>query len=274
MTVAGKIEKDTPLVSEALNARRYHHMVPRNPDAIEVQIAASPHQRDIVYKLRHDSYAAQGFIDPRPTGMFADEYDEMANSLSVLIYRHGEPVASVRASIYDRLSGDQEFCDIPAMSSFKNEINNLTLNYRGVGRPGRAIEMTRLVTQAGMEFDLDLLYSLFRITYYIVIFFNSDMILSGVRAHHIPFYRRLGFREITEPRQYPKLKFLVSLMACLSHSYKHVETTVPIIDYTSKHDRVCQEFFAGERVRVFSQMQTTKQTHNSRPKSKIMDVVP
>jgi hypothetical protein len=204
--------------------------------------------------MRHDSYVAQGFLSPKTSGLFADLFDQSPNSHSVLIFRDGEPVASVRASILDLYGQIPDATEIPATSSYGEEIVKLVSGYEGHGVKGRAIEMTRLVTRHDLSFDFDLVFSLFRMTFYIVNHYDADMILSGVRLHHTPFYRRLGFEKITEPRNYPMLNFQVCLMACPDHMYGHVARTVPIIDHVSKHDAVCAPFMAGERVRVFSQM--------------------
>lgn len=234
--------------------RRQRRLMPRDAGSIEAQIVATPELRRIVYKMRHDSYVAQGFLDPQASGLFTDRFDQSANSHSVLILRDGEPVASVRASILDLSGKIPDATELPATSSYGEEILKLVSGYHGQGIAGRAIEMTRLVTRHDLSLDFDLVFSLFRMTFYIVNHYDAEMILSGVRLHHTPFYRRLGFDKITEPRHYPLLNFQVCLMACPDRMYDQVARTVPIIDHVSKHDPVCAPFMAGERVRVFSQM--------------------
>lgn len=234
--------------------RRQRRLTPRDAGAIQAQIVTSHELRQIVYKMRHDSYVAQGFLDPLPSGLFTDRFDQSPNSHSVLIFRDGEPVASVRASILDLSGQIPGATEVPAMPAFGEDILKLVSSYQGQGVNGRAIEMTRLVTRQDLSLDFDLVFSLFRMTFYIVNHYDSDMILSGVRLHHTPFYRRLGFDRITEPRQYPMLKYQGCLMACPDRMYGHVARTVPIIDHVSKHDAVCAPFMAGERVRVFFEM--------------------
>ena len=235
-------------------ARRQRRLTPREAGSIEAQIVTSHELRQIVYKMRHDSYVAQCFLDPLPSGLFTDRFDDSPNSHSVLIFRDGEPVASVRASILDLSGQIPGATEVPAMPAFGEEIVKLVSSYEGNGVNGRAIEMTRLVTRQDLSLDFDLVFSLFRMTFYMVSHYDASMILSGVRLHHTPFYRRLGFDRITEPRQYPMLKYQGCLMACPDHMYGHVARTVPIIDHVSKHDAVCAPFMVGERVRVFSQM--------------------
>ncbi len=253
MTAQTRILKIEPSLTE-IQSRRQRRLTPRDAESIEAQIVTSQELRQTVYKMRHDSYVAQGFLDPLPSGSFTDRFDQSPNSHSVLIFRDGEPVASVRASILDLSGQIPGAAELPAMPAFGGEIVKLVSSYKGEGVNGRAIEMTRLVTRQDLSLDFDLVFSLFRMTFYIVSHYNADMILSGVRLHHTPFYRRLGFDRITEPRQYPMLKYQGCLMACPDRMYGHVARTVPIIDHVSKHDPVCAPFMAGERVRVFSQM--------------------
>ena len=235
-------------------SRRYASLVPRHADVTEAQIASSHSMMDTVFSLRYHSYVSQNFIDPHPNELFSDEFDARSNSVSILIYRDGVPAASVRASLYDPSGSIPGADTIPALESFGAEIDDLVANYRTDGRPARALEMTRLVRHPDLANDNDLIFAMYRMTFYLVVHFEADMILSAVRQNHMPFYRRLGFQKITEPRIYPKLKFLAGLMACFDTRYKFVQRTVPIIDYVSKNDSICAPFMLGERIKVFSEM--------------------
>ncbi len=235
-------------------SRRYRSLVPRHADVTEAQIASSHGMMNTVFSLRYHSYLSQNFIDPHPNELFSDEFDNRSNSVSILIYRDGVPAASVRASLYDPAGTIHGADTIPALDSFGSEINDLVSSYRADGRPARALEMTRLVRRPDLVNDNDLIFAMYRMTFYLVVHFEADMILSAVRQNHMPFYRRLGFQKVTEPRNYPKLKFLAGLMACFDSQYKHVQRTVPIIDHVSKHDSICAPFMSGERIKVFSEM--------------------
>jgi hypothetical protein len=70
----------------------------------------------------------------------------------------------------------------------------------------------------------------------------------------MPFYRRLGFTKIADPRPYPRLNFQIGLMACFRPSYSMVQQTVPIVDHIAKNDSVYEPFMAGEQVNVFAEM--------------------
>ena len=235
-------------------SRRYGSITPRHAKVTEAQIALSHGMMNTVFSLRYHSYVSQNFIDPCANELFSDEFDGRSNSVSILIYRDGVPAASVRASLYDPsglISGAET---IPALDSFGAEIDNLITNYRPDGRPARALEITRLVRRPDLANDNDLVFAMYRMTYYLVVHYEADMILSAVRQNHMPFYRRFGFQKVTEPRIYPKLKFLAGLMACFGTNYGNVKQTVPIFQCVSKYDSTCAPFMSGKRIKVFSEM--------------------
>ena len=241
--------------SNATTSRRSGFLAPRQMEVTEAQIASSHGMMNTVFSLRYHSYVSQNFIEKHPNESFSDEFDARSNSISILIYRDGVAAASVRVSLYDPSRVIPGADAIPALDSFGAEINHLVTTYRSDGRPARAVEVTRLVRRPDLANDNDLVFAMYRMTYYLVVHFDADMILSAVRQNHMAFYRRFGFQKVTEPRIYPKLKFLAGLMACFGTSYGSIKQTVPIFGYVSKQDSVCAPFMSGERIKVFSAMQ-------------------
>jgi hypothetical protein len=236
-------------------ARRYDMLRPRSPDHIEAQIVNSHELAQVVYALRHDSYVDQGFLDPRPDGLFSDEWDVRKNAYSVLVFLNGQPAASVRVSFLDRESSSADEHSTIAMESFTEEVDSLVHSFQTDGRMASAMEMSRLVRHPDHAQNNDLVFALFRMGFYFLVRFDADMVLSTVRRHHMPFYRRLGFNKIAEPKAYPRLKFQLGLMACFRPSYPLVQQTVPILDNITKFDSVYRPFMSGERVPVFAEMQ-------------------
>ena len=243
-----------PESQTSLPLRRHETMRPRFPSRIKAQIVATSDMMQTVFSLRHDSYVAQGFLDARPDGLFFDEWDKRNNFYSVLVFSDDLPVASVRVSILDLSGGIPEARATVAMESFAEEVDALVHGFQTDGKPGRAMEMSRLVRHPDFSQDNDLVFALYRMGFYFLMHFDADMVLSTVRRHHMPFYRRLGFNKITEPRPYPRLNFQLGLMACFRASYPMVQQTVPILDHIEKHDSVYAPFMAGERVNVFAEM--------------------
>lgn len=241
-------------LSSNIPVRQYDILRPRSPNAIEAQIVGSREMAQIVYALRHDSYVAQGFLDPRADGLFSDEWDEKKNVFSIVAFLDGLPAASVRVSILDRSSRSPDEHSTIAMESFAEEVDALVHSFQTDGRTASAMEMSRLVRHPDHAQNNDLVFALFRMGFYFLVRFDADMVLSTVRRHHMPFYRRLGFSKIAEPRAYPRLKFHLGLMACFRPSYLAVQQTVPILGNIRKSDSVYGAFMSGERVPVFAEM--------------------
>jgi hypothetical protein len=117
------------------------------------------------------------------------------------------------------------------------------------------MEMSRLTRHPNFpESNSDPIFGIFRANFYCLIMTNADILLSTVRQHHMPFYRRLGFQKITDPRKYPKLAFEVGLMACFRQSFKSIQASIPIFQGIDRRDSVYERFFAGEPVAIFDEM--------------------
>jgi len=228
---------------------------PREPDRVTIQIAHTPEMMDIVYRLRHDSYVSQGFLEPSPSGMFADEWDEMKNTFSLLCFYDGAPAMSVRISDSTPMVPNTPRSTTVAMDGWHSEIMNLARTFQEGARPTVLLEMSRLTRHPDFpESDSDPIFGIFRAGSYCVVKTDADILLSTVRRHHMPFYRRFGYQKITDPRPYPKIAFEVGLMACFRQSYDAVQRSVPIFQSLEKHDSVYERLFAGERVRIFDEM--------------------
>lgn len=235
--------------------RQLEALRPREPARITVQIATTPALMEIVYRLRHDSYVAQGFLEPRASGMFADEWDGMKQFFSMLGFVDGVPATSVRISHCQPAGPAGARTETTAMELFRPEIINLAERFRVGARPAIVMEMSRLTRHpAFSESNFDPMFGIFRANFYCLIKTRADMLISAVRRHHVPFYKRLGFQTITEPRPYPKLKFETALMACFRPSYAAIQASIPIFQGIDEGDGVYARLFAGERVGIFDEM--------------------
>jgi hypothetical protein len=245
----------TPPREPAQALRLLDTMRPREPGRVTVQIAKSAALMDLVYRLRHDSYVAQGFLEPQDSGKFGDEWDEMENFFSVLCFYDGMPAASVRISHCKPLAPEQERTLTTAMDGWEDEIYGLARSFRVGDQPTVLMEMSRLTRHPNFpESNSDPIFGIFRANFYCLIMTNADILLSTVRQHHMPFYRRLGFQKITDPRKYPKLAFEVGLMACFRQSFKSIQASIPIFQGIDRRDSVYERFFAGEPVAIFDEM--------------------
>jgi hypothetical protein len=218
-------------------------------DRIELQLANTPEARGHAYKIRHDAYLSYNYITPRETGLFSDKYDERQNVATVLVTKGGEPAATVRVCLYDSLGRLPDADRIPAMEIFESEIRALTCDEQGSGRL-RAVEITRLARRCDLANDKAVISAMFRAVGYLVLAYDADIVLNACRPHHIPMYRRFGFRKIEEPRQYPNLTYKAALLACFRSSYDQAQATLPFLRGISVHDWAYEQLLKGELVEV------------------------
>ena len=218
--------------------------------ALTAQLAASETVLRDAWRVRHAAYSSQGYIEPRASGMFVDECDHYPSSKTVVIYKHDAPVATVRVCLYAPQSGISGTDAVPAMDVFHDEITTLLPPFSDDGRPARAVEVMRLARHPDVATEHEPVFALFQMVGYLILLLQADAVISAVRAHHMPFYRRLGFQKVTEPRPYPKLRFLTGLMACLRREGEGIEASMPILRMLSHHDAVYQDFVSGRRVPV------------------------
>ncbi len=209
---------------------------PREPSRITVQIATTPSLMETVYRLRHDSYVAQGFLEPKVSGLFADDWDRMPHFFSMLGFVDGEPAASVRISHCQPAGPKGERTETTAMELFSKEIESLAERFAVGNRPAIVMEMSRLTRHPDFaESNQDPMFGIFRANFYCLIETRADMLISAVRRHHMPFYK-------------------TALMACFRHSYEAIQNSIPIFQGIEETDSVYARLFAGERVRIFDEM--------------------
>lgn len=207
--------------------------------------------RHQVFALRHASYLAGGYIAPRPNGLFSDRYDDAPNCLSLIVYKHAQPVASVRLCTLDLDPARQDADDIPGLHVFGDEIRELLATQAPAGQRLRATEINRLVRHPDYVNDYELVFILFRFVSYLVLRQKFDVTISCVRRNHISFYKRLGFEMKAGPRSYPELKFSTNLMICPSSNYEMLRKKYPILDSGAVDSGCYDDLFQGETVNVF-----------------------
>jgi hypothetical protein len=216
---------------------------------LKARIAADPQTRADAFSLRHASYAAGGYIEPRPGGMFSDPYDDKPNCQSLVIYKDSRPVASVRFCVLDTDPARQGWDDIPAAQVFREEVHAL-LAQAPAAKPAKATEINRLVRHPDFATDYGLVFVLLRFVSFMVIHEKADLMLSCVRRNHIPFYRRMDFVCIAGPRAYPELKFSTNLMACPQARYGTALSQYDVFNPRAAETGCYDGLFRGETVDV------------------------
>ena len=223
----------------------------RRPDQLEARLALTEADKQHAYKLRHEGYVAAGYMNPRADNRLQDAYDNLDSSKSILLFREGQAVASVRVCLLDLASKTPGASSIPASELFDLEIKRLLIRLKREGRPARAVEITKLTSHRESVKDTDLVFAIFRMTGYLILHFDVDVVFSLVRTSHIRFYKRLGFQEISDPRPYPKLNVVVSLLVCFRTSFSSVQSGIPILAGLSSDDSIYADFLSGELIPVF-----------------------
>lgn len=218
---------------------------------LTARLAVSPEVLREAWSLRHAAYSSFGYIDSNPSGLFMDDYDTYPSSKVVVVYKENRPVATVRICLLAPASGIRGSDAIPAMDIFRDEILETMGRMGSESRPARAVEVMRLARHPDLGADHEPVFALFRMAGCLIVHLEADAVISAVRQHHISFYRRLGFRKMTEPRPYPKLKFQTALMACLRPDYERVVRVRPLLQSIPRYGALYEDFMAGRPVPVF-----------------------
>lgn len=216
-------------------------------EQIKIQIAKTDRIRRDAFKIRHDGYLSQNFIRSDGSGLFADDYDDAESTRIVVAYKDDLPVATVRVCCFDpsgQIRGAQK---LPAMEIFGPEISTMT----GACSPGvvlkTAVEVGRLARHPDYATDKRVIHALFRAVGYLVLFFEADIVLNACRTHHMPFYRRFGFKKLLEPKLYPGLTFEAGLMAVERAQYDEAKGKLSFLQGISKQDSAYAELISGMR---------------------------
>ncbi|HWX50482.1 MAG TPA: hypothetical protein VNZ61_20720 [Roseomonas sp.] len=211
------------------------------------RLATSAKVREDAYRLRYRSYLAGGFIGENPSGMFRDDYDDMFNADTVVLYDDEAPVASVRVCLLERGTDYTS----PAMDTFPEEVSALLNANPNDAFAGRAIEVTRLVRSPEAENNQGLVFLLYRIAGYIALCHHTQIFLACVRSNHAPFYKRLGYSAASEPQPYPGLSCKMLLMASDRKRYDQIRVKVPMMDPMTDTTHNLEGFYEGEPVQLF-----------------------
>ncbi|MGI4977735.1 MAG: N-acyl amino acid synthase FeeM domain-containing protein [Janthinobacterium lividum] len=188
-------------------------------------VALDASVRRDAFALRHSSYLDSGFIEPRAGGLFRDEFDDLANSATIVVYDEERPIASVRVCFVSRT-----LREAPAHHAFPDEVDTILTNTPPSRAGVEVAEITRLVRSPDTANNQGLVFLLYRLAGDLVIKNDVQVILSSVRRNHIPFYRRIGFVDVAGPRAYPGLNCAMHLLSCSRAEYDRVRAAFPLMN--------------------------------------------
>lgn len=221
---------------------------PNKGNLIEAQIVDDQDLRRMAYRIRYEAYHACGFVSDRDDGVFSDEYDTRPNCRTVLILRNGVPAGTIRVAAYDPGHADPAYHRVQAMEIFEPTIRSTVEAARRPGTPGVAVEIGKLARSAAATNDMEVLFALFRAAGYLIMHLRADVVFNAVRSHHMPMYRRFGFRQLEAPRQYPSLSFKTGLMACFRDQYQEAVQKLAFLQGISMRDEQYAALIGGGRV--------------------------
>ncbi|MDE8347489.1 MAG: hypothetical protein POH28_15145 [Acidocella sp.] len=208
-------------------------------------------------RLRYEAYRAAGYLAEHDGKLFSDVYDTKPTSQSVLLYQGDEPVASVRICQLDQTTDTKlGLGELPASAMFKTEIETFLEDRSKRGGGTRAVEITRLARSPRYAKNNTLILGLYHIAGYLILHFKADVIFVAVTTNHASFYRRMGFRQIAPPKDYPGLAVQTVLMGCLIHEHRRIPGRILALADVTLPDDTYRALFAGETVPVFAGLAT------------------
>jgi len=173
-------------------------------DLVDYRLAETEADKEAIYRLRYDAYLREGTIQPNPTLMISDRFDDMPNSWTFGVYFEGLLTSSIRISV-----GSADHPETPSMDVFPDLLKPELAQGRVF------VDPTRFVADAARaKLFPELPYITVRLAYVACSYFNADLGLATVRSEHQAFYRRVFLHEpLTGPRHYPGLIKPICLMA-------------------------------------------------------------
>ncbi len=211
----------------------------------EARIALDAATRADAYALRYRCYLAGGHIAPNQAQSFSDRFDDMPNATTIVVYQAGHAVASVRVCLVRRGPGTAS----PGREAYPDEVEAL-LRESGPEGPGfEGVEVNRLVCAPEAANDQSLVFVLYRLAGRLTLAAGSRVGFACVRRNHLPFYRRIHFREVAGPRPYPGLSCPMQLLSSTRAAWDDVRATFKLIDPDAEPDGALEGLEHGKTVR-------------------------
>ncbi len=171
---------------------------------VDYRLAATPEEKDKIYRLRYRAYLREGAILPSASERVTDRYDDAPNTWTFGVYLHGELYSSIRVSVLN-----SEWRASPSADMFADIL------HPELDRGLTIIDPTRFVAdpEKAKRFP-ELPYVTVRLGWIACGYFNADIGLANVRPEHRAFYRKVFLQEpLGEPRLHPGLIKPVGLVA-------------------------------------------------------------
>lgn len=192
----------------------------------EARMACDSSTKRDAYELRYRSYHAQGHIETRADGLLFDRFDDLPTTRTVVVYVEGRAVGSIRTCLLRRGEGTMS----PCREAYPTEVEKL-LTESGPERNGfDGVEVNRMVRAPEAADDQGLVFMLYRLAGYLALAADFQVIVTCVRQHHFPFYKRLRFEQAGEAKLYPGLTCPMLLLKIGRTNYDAMRESFRLMD--------------------------------------------
>ena len=183
-------------------------------ERVEYRRADTDQDKHAIYRLRHEAYTRAGTVEPRPSGLFHDPFDETDNAWLIGAFVDGELASALRLHV----SSCPE-APLPATIVFRDTVEP----HLQAGR--LLIDASRFVSK--LEYSRqysEMPYITLRPAFLAEQFFGADFITAACLVEHQAFYRRMfGGAPWRDPRPYPNFK---RPMAFIGHDCRALRESV------------------------------------------------
>jgi len=170
--------------------------------------------KEAIFKLRHQAYSREGYIEQNPEGIFQDAEDDVPNAWLIGLYIDGELAGSVRLHVASRTEHY-----LPITARFTDAIAPRL-------QAGNVIvDATRMSSRLEISRAYPCMpYLLMRCAFLAEDHFGADYLTAACRIEYEGAYRRMwGAKRMAGPLPYPPLARPHVVMA---HEHKTMGTAV------------------------------------------------
>lgn len=224
------------------------------PHGLTAKLALTEADMHLAWRLRHDSYVAHGFIEPRPDGRFADKYDRPDTARTAIILKDSIPIASVRICLFEPNINHKGLLTMPALEIFPDLIPAKFEKAGHGGSISRAAEASRMVCLPQYANDTKVIWALLRVGKYITEYFSADVSVIAARPRHVPMYKRIGFHQFGEPRQYVGVKFSTALLIAFKSEYEDIQKKFSPLGTVRRNDFYYRQLMDGQIVSALPEL--------------------
>lgn len=183
-------------------------------EQLDCRLVKTVDEREEIFSLRYDAYLREGSIEPNPSKLFKDRYDDLPNVWIFGCHFEGRLVSSLRVHV-----ASPQHPAAPSVSVFNDVLRSEIDTGKVIVDPTRFVAHPLLAREYPM-----LPQATARLPFLACEHFHADVGLAACREEHRAFYKRLFFLDqVGPPRAYPPL---IKPIALLRFDYRQVRDRV------------------------------------------------